>query len=63
LDACEHHGTRRADRLDESRIVSGRVLGVDDTSVRLQDPALPGKMRTPRFCLYRGREDHPNRVA
>lgn len=48
--------------LMKSRIVSGRVLGVDDTSVRLQDPALPGKMRTARFWLYRGREDHPYNV-
>jgi transposase len=48
--------------LMKSRIVSGPVLGVDDTSVRLQDPALPGKMRTARFWLYRGREDHPYNV-
>ena len=48
--------------LMKSRIVSGRVLGVDDTSVRLQDPALPGKMRTARFWLYRGREDKPYNV-
>src|SRR6056297_67408 len=48
--------------LMKSRIVSGRVLGVDDTSVRLQDPALPGKMRTARFWLYRGREDNPYNV-
>ncbi len=46
----------------KQRIVSGRVLGVDDTSVRLQDPSLPGKMRTARFWLYRGREDHPYNV-
>ena len=46
----------------KSRIVSGRVLGVDDTSMWLQDPALPGKMRTARFWLYRGREDHPYNV-
>lgn len=48
--------------LMKSRIVSGDVLGVDDTSVRLQDPSLPGKMRTARFWLYRGREDHPYNV-
>jgi transposase len=48
--------------LMKSRIVSGDVLGVDDTSVRLQDPILPGKMRTARFWLYRGREDHPYNV-
>ena len=48
--------------LMKSRILSGDVLGVDDTSVRLQDPSLPGKMRTARFWLYRGREDHPYNV-
>ncbi|QDV82170.1 Transposase IS66 family protein [Stieleria magnilauensis] len=48
--------------LMKSRIVSGRVLGVDDTSVRLQDLALPGKIRTARFWLYPGREDHPYNV-
>jgi transposase len=48
--------------LMKSRIVSGTVLGVDDTSVRMQDPSLPGKMRTARFWLYRGREDHPYNV-
>lgn len=48
--------------LMKSRVVSGQVIGVDDTSVRLQDPSLPGKMRTARFWLYRGREDHPYNV-
>jgi len=48
--------------LMRSRILSGDVLGIDDTSVRLQDPSLPGKMRTARFWLYRGREDHPYNV-
>ena len=48
--------------LMKSRVVSGPVIGVDDTSVRMQDPALPGKMRTARFWLYRGREDHPYNV-
>jgi transposase len=48
--------------LMKSLVVSGKVIGVDDTSVRLQDPALPGKMRTARFWLYRGREDHPYNV-
>src|SRR6056297_2768362 len=48
--------------LMKSRIVSGTVLGVDDTSVRMQDASLPGKMRTARFWLYRGREDHPYNV-
>lgn len=48
--------------LMRSRVVSGRVLGVDDTSVRLQDASLPGKMRTARFWLYRGQDDNPYNV-
>lgn len=28
----------------------------------MQDPSIPGKMRTARFWLYRGREDHPYNV-
>ncbi|MCA9200964.1 MAG: IS66 family transposase, partial [Planctomycetales bacterium] len=48
--------------LMKSQVVSGPVLGVDDTSVRLQDASLPGKMRTARFWLYRGRGDHPYNV-
>ncbi|MDM4019469.1 IS66 family transposase, partial [Roseiconus lacunae] len=48
--------------LMKSRVVLGPVIGVDDTSVRMQDPALPGKMRTARFWLYRGRADHPYNV-
>lgn len=45
-----------------SRVVSGKVIGADDTTVRVQDPSLPGKMRTGRFWLYRGREDNPYNV-
>jgi len=48
--------------LMKSRVVSGDVIGADDTTVRVQDPSLPGKMRTGRFWLYRGREDHPYNV-
>jgi transposase len=48
--------------LMKQRVVSGSVLGVDDTTVRLQDLSLPGKMRTARFWLYRGRDDHPYNV-
>ena len=48
--------------LMKSRIMSGNVLGVDDTPVRMQDASLPGKMRTARFWLYRGRDDHPYNV-
>ena len=46
----------------KSRVVSGRVIGVDDTSVRLQDASLAGKMRTARFWLYRGQQDNPYNV-
>jgi transposase len=45
-----------------ARVLSGRVLGVDDTTVRMQDAALPGKMRTARFWLYRGQDDNPYNV-
>ncbi|MEZ6128938.1 MAG: IS66 family transposase [Planctomycetaceae bacterium] len=48
--------------LMKSRVVSGNVIGVDDTTVRLQDPSLPGRMRTARFWLYRGRQDNPYNV-
>ena len=48
--------------LMKSRVVSGSVIGVDDTTVRMQDASLPGKMRTARFWLYRGRGDHPYNV-
>ena len=48
--------------LMKSRVVSGKVIGVDDTSVRLQDASLPGKMRTARFWLYRGQDDNPYNV-
>ena len=48
--------------LMKSRVVSGSVIGVDDTAVRMQDASLPGKMRTARFWLYRGRQDNPYNV-
>lgn len=48
--------------LMQSRVISGNVIGVDDTTVRLQDPSLPGRMRTARFWLYRGRQDNPYNV-
>ena len=48
--------------LMKSRVISGKVLGVDDTTVRMQDASVPGKMRTARFWLYRGRDDHPYNV-
>lgn len=42
--------------LMKQRVVSGSVIGADDTSVRVQDASLPDKMRTVRFWLYRGRD-------
>lgn len=45
-----------------SRLLQSPVLGLDDTPVRLQDPSLPGKMRTARFWLARGREEAPYNV-
>ena len=43
----------------KSRLVGSSILGMDDTPVRLQDPAIPGKMRTARFWICRGREEAP----
>ena len=45
-----------------ARLLAGSIIGADDTPVRLQDAALPGKMRTARFWLYRGREGAPYNV-
>lgn len=44
------------------RLTDSKVIGVDDTTVRMQDASLPGKMRTARFWLYRGREAQPYNV-
>lgn len=44
------------------RLRCSGVLGLDDTPVRLQDPALPGKMRTARMWLARGSEATPYNV-
>ena len=43
----------------QQRLLSSSVLGMDDTPVRLQDPSLPGRMRTGRIWLCRGREEAP----
>mgnify|MGYP006203043869 CR=1 FL=1 len=43
----------------KTRLIESSVLGMDDTPVRLQDAGLPGKMRTARFWLCRGREEAP----
>lgn len=44
--------TPLADLLKE-RLLTSPVIGMDDTPVRLQDPSLPGKMRTARMWLAR----------
>lgn len=43
----------------KKQLIASSILGVDDTPVRLQDPSLPGKMRTARFWICRGREEAP----
>lgn len=43
-------------------LIGSRVLGMDDSPVRLQDPSLPGKMRTARIWLCRGRDEAPYNV-
>ncbi len=43
----------------KSLLIRSSVLGMDDTPVRLQDPAIKGRMRTARFWLCRGREEAP----
>ncbi|MCD0459077.1 IS66 family transposase, partial [Roseiconus lacunae] len=62
----------------KARLIASPVIGMDDTPVRFQDHSLPGKMRTARMWLARGREDalynvfdfqtsrahgHPNRAG
>jgi transposase len=49
------------DRL-KARLIQSDVLGMDDTPVRLQDASLPGKMRTARMWLARGRDAAPYNV-
>jgi transposase len=46
----------------KSLLIRSDVLGMDDTPVRLQDLSLPGKMRTARVWLARGREQAPYNV-
>ncbi|MCD0458123.1 IS66 family transposase, partial [Roseiconus lacunae] len=46
----------------KARLIASPVIGMDDTPVRLQDHSLPGKMRTARMWLARGREDAPYNV-
>ena len=44
------------------RVLSGWLLGADDTPVRLLDPALPEGVRLARFWLYRGCDEAPYNV-
>jgi transposase len=44
------------------RVLSGWLLGADDTPVRLLDPALPEGVRLARFWLYRGCDEVPYNV-
>lgn len=47
----------------KSRLLTSPVIGMDDTPVRLQDPSLPGRMRTARMWLARSNlcgPDDPN---
>lgn len=46
----------------KTRLLVSDVLGMDDTPVRLQDASLPGKMRTARMWLARGRDAAPYNV-
>jgi transposase len=48
--------------LMKRRTIDSPVLGMDDTPVRLQDNSLPGRMRTARMWLSRGREEAPYNV-
>jgi hypothetical protein len=46
----------------KARLIQSSVIGMDDTPVRLQDESLPGKMRTARMWLARGRDEAPYNV-
>jgi transposase len=46
----------------KSLLIASDVIGMDDTPVRLQDTNLPGKMRTARVWLARGRDQAPYNV-
>lgn len=46
----------------KDRLIASHIIGMDDTPVRLQDASLPGKMRTARMWLARGRPDAPYNV-
>ncbi len=61
LDAAADLVRPLTDRLKELLLASD-VLGMDETPVRLQDASLPGRMRTARMWLARGREEAPYNV-
>ena len=46
----------------KDRLMQSSIIGMDDTPVRMQDVGLPGKMRTARMWLARGRPDAPYNV-
>jgi transposase len=46
----------------KQRVLSGWLLGADDTPVRLLDGAHPDGVRTARFWLYRGCDETPYNV-
>lgn len=46
----------------KARLFEASVIGMDDTPVRRQDESLPGKMRTARMWLARGRDETPYNV-
>jgi transposase len=61
LDAAADLVHPLTDRM-KSLLIRSNVIGMDDTPVRLQDLSLPGKMRTARVWLARGREQSPYNV-
>jgi len=48
--------------LMKNSLLQSNVIGMDDTPVRLQDHSMPGRMRTARVWLARGREEAPYNV-
>ena len=61
LDAASSLLLPLVERLTQ-RVTQSSIVGMDDTPVRLQDASLPGKMRTARMWLARGRETAPYNV-
>ena len=61
LDAAADLIAPLTDRM-KTLLLQGNVIGMDDTPVRLQDLGMPGKMRTARMWLARGRDETPYNV-